>query len=80
MNNYNFNPDIDLMVDIARRNGCKTIKAMAEKLDMNRNLVGKIVNGKELPSSTFMYRFVEKFNVQPKKAGLIFFKNNLPIA
>lgn len=69
--------DINAMYDIARRSGCKTKIEIAKKMSMNRNTVGKILEGKELPSSTFMYKFVDAFSVESSVAGLIFFNQSL---
>lgn len=69
--------DVDALVDIARRNGCKTNTAIGERLNINRNIVGDILNRKRKPSADFMYRFVQEFNVAPEVAGLVFFIPNL---
>lgn len=76
MNNA-YKIDTDALVDIARRCGDKTIKAMSERLGIDRNIIGEVISNKRKPSSKFMFTFVEKYNVEPKKAGKIFFNMNL---
>lgn len=65
--------DTFALADIARRNGCKTIKSISEKTGLNRNLVSEVINGHRKPTSDFMYKFVEAFNVSGEDAGKIFF-------
>lgn len=65
--------DTNELWNVARKNGCPTKIAIAQKLDINRDTVGRVMEGVEKPSSTFMERFVERFNVPPAKAGKIFF-------
>lgn len=72
-----FNVDTFALADIARRNGCKTIKSISEKLGVNRNLVSVVINGNKKPTSDFMYKFVAAYNVPADEAGKIFFAADL---
>lgn len=72
--------DTNELWNIARQNGCKTIGEIANRLDINRNTVGEVMNGNTKPSSLFMERFVERFGVAPARAGTIFFNHNLHTA
>ena len=65
--------DTNELWNIARKNGCKTKISIAEKLNISRDTVGKVMEGKEKPSAMFIERFVTRFNVPPAKAGRIFF-------
>lgn len=75
-----FDVDVVALNDIARHAGDKTNVAVSNRLNMNRNTVSKIMNGKERPSSTFMFAFVSAYSLDPEAAGKIFFKHNLPVA
>lgn len=75
-----YNVDVNELWNIARRAGCENKTEIANKMCMNRNTVAKVFEGKELPSSTFMYRFAETFNIDGKTAGRIFFNTNLRVA
>ncbi len=75
-----YNVDINELWNIARCSGCETKTDIAAKMHMNRNTIAKVLNGEELPSSSFMYRFAEVFNIDAKTAGKIFFKHNLHVA
>lgn len=72
--------DLDAMEEITRKAGCKKYGQVADKMQTNRNTVANVMQGKEKPTSIFMYRFVQAFDVAPEKAGSIFFKRNLHIA
>lgn len=75
MQEYKVN--INELYNIARRAGCKNKTEIAIKMHMNRNTVGKVLEGKELPSSTFMYKFIAAFDVSEKDAGPLFFNKHL---
>lgn len=82
MAEYEFEFDVDVVAlnDIARHAGDKTNIAVSKRLNMNRNTVSKVMNGKERPSSTFMFAFVSAYSLDSEAAGKIFFKHNLPVA
>ena len=75
-----FDVDVIAMNDVARHAGDKTNIAVSKRLNMNRNTVSNVMNGKEKPSSAFMFAFVSAYSLEPETAGKIFFKYNLPIA
>ena len=55
-----------------------SIQDLAAKTGVNRNTLGKILSGKARPSSEVMERLVYTLNIQPEKAGKIFFGTVLP--
>lgn len=54
-----------------------TVIELSELCGVNRNTLGKILNGKEQPSADTMYRLVKGLCISPEKAGSIFFNSNL---
>lgn len=60
--------------------GIKTQTELAQKCKIDRNTLGKIINGKEQPSSTIMYKLAEGLDMTPAQAGFIFFSTDLRIA
>lgn len=57
--------------------GIKTRTELAQKCKIDRNTLGKIVNGKEQPSSAVMYKLAEGLDMTSTQAGLIFFSTDL---
>lgn len=57
--------------------GLNKIGEVSKKSGINRNTLGKVLSGQELPSSMVMYGLVEALNLSPTRAGIIFFKPNL---
>lgn len=57
--------------------GIKTQTELAQKCKIDRNTLGKIINGKEQPSSTVMYKLAEGLDMTPTQAGFIFFSASL---
>lgn len=80
MTECDFNVDVIAMNDIARHAGDKTNIAVSKRLNINRNTVANVMNGKERPSSAFMFAFVSAYSLEPEVAGKIFFNNDLHIA
>lgn len=80
MTEFEFDVDVVAMNDVARHAGDKTNTAVSKRLNINRNTVSNVMNGRERPSSTFMFAFVSAYSLEPEAAGKIFFKYNLPIA
>lgn len=60
--------------------GIKTILELSEKSGINRNTLGKILDGTIQPSSEAMDRLVYTLEIQPEKAGKIFFMIDLRTA
>ena len=58
----------------------KTTKELSEKSGINRNTLAGILNGKTQPSSDAMERLVIALDIQPEKAGRIFFNQTLRTA
>ncbi len=79
MTECEFNVDVIAMNDVARHAGDKTNIAVSKRLNMNRNTVANVMNGRERPSSAFMFAFVSAYSLEPEAAGKIFFKHNLPV-
>lgn len=62
-----------LMID----NEIKTIKELSERTGVNRNTLAQVISGKIQPSSEIMSQLVIVLNMEPQKAGEIFFDRNL---
>lgn len=58
----------------------KTVKELAEKSGVNRNTLADVLNGKVQPSSDVMQKLVIALEINPEKAGSIFFNRNLRTA
>lgn len=58
----------------------KTILELSEKTGINRNTLGRILDGTIQPSSDAMDRLVYTLEIQPEKAGRIFFAIDLRTA
>lgn len=57
--------------------GIKTISELAAKSKINRNTLGKVLNGELQPSADVMYKLVSCLEISPIDAGVIFFNYNL---
>lgn len=57
--------------------GIKTQVELSKCSGVDRNTLGKIINGKEQPSSTVMYKLAECLNMDSLQAGTIFLSENL---
>ena len=57
--------------------GINTILELSKMSGMNRNTLGKILDGSIQPSSDAMDRLVYTLEIQPEKAGRIFFMVDL---
>ena len=57
--------------------GIKTILELSKKSGINRNTLGKILDGSIQPSYDAMDRLVYTLEIQPEKAGRIFFMVDL---
>lgn len=55
----------------------KTVKKLSDISEVNRNTLGKVVNGEEQPSAAVMYKLVDALDLVPERAGIIFFSRNL---
>lgn len=55
----------------------KTTKELSEKSGVNRNTLAKVLNGASQPTADTMEKLVLCLEIEPQKAGRIFFANNL---
>ncbi len=55
----------------------KTVKELSERTGVNRNTLSQVLNGKIQPSSDVMVQLVWALDIEPQKAGEIFFNRNL---
>lgn len=62
-----------LMID----NGIKTITELSEVSGINRNTLGRVLNGETQPSAPVMYKLVDCLKISPEDAGSIFFSRDL---
>ncbi len=67
---------IELRKIMAEKN-IKTIVELSEKSGINRNTLGKILDGSIQPSSEVMDRLVFTLDIEPANAGKIFFVPDL---
>lgn len=70
---------VELRKLMAEKN-IKTILELSEKTGINRNTLGRILDGTIQPSSDAMDRLVYTLEIQPEKAGRIFFVIDLRTA
>ncbi len=57
--------------------GIDTISMLSAKTQVNRNTLGRILKGKEQPSSTVIYKIASVLSLNADGVGRIFFDNNL---
>lgn len=57
--------------------GIGTIKELSEKSGVNRNTIGKVLDGEIQPSADVMYRLAKALKMSPNKAGITFFAQDL---
>lgn len=57
--------------------GFKTICSLASASGVNRSTLGKILDGKEQPSSDVMFKLADTLGFSPHEAGTIIFAENL---
>ncbi len=55
----------------------KTVKELSERTGVNRNTLAQVINGKIQPSSEVMVQLVWALDIEPKRAGEIFFNREL---
>lgn len=54
-----------------------TTKELAEKSGINRNTLAMVLKGRQQPSSEVMEKLVIALDIEPEKAGTIFFSQSL---
>lgn len=52
--------------------------ALSKESGINRDTIGKVLNGEIQPSSTVMGKLITTLKIPPDEAGKIFFSSNLP--
>ena len=72
-----FVTDVIALQKIMLEQGIKTKKQLSEICGIDRNIAGRIIEGKEQPSAPTMYKIVQGLNIKPDVAGTIFFSENL---
>lgn len=60
--------------------GFRTVISLSEAANVNRNTLGKVLNGECQPSADVMNKLIKTLSIDPKEAGDIFFGRNLPVA
>lgn len=60
--------------------GFNTITALAEAANIDRSVLGRILDGSAKPSADAMFKLVDALHLDPEPAGCIFFAKNLPNA
>ena len=69
--------DVIALKKLMIENGFNTTISLSEQSEIDRNTLGKILNGKRQPSAEVMEKLIRTLNIEPKEAGEIFFKRNL---
>ena len=72
-----FRTDTIELRKIMAEKAIKTTKELSEKSGINRNTLSSVLNGTTQPSSDVMEKLVFALEIEPEKAGNIFFKHNL---
>ena len=57
-------------------NGFHTISALAYASKINRNTLGKVLEGAAQPSADIMYKLTIALKMTPEQAGTVFFTRN----
>ena len=57
-------------------NGFHTISALAFTSKINRNTLGKVLDGVAQPSADIMYKLTVALKMTPEQAGTVFFTQN----
>jgi transcriptional regulator with XRE-family HTH domain len=58
-------------------NGFNTISALSSASRINRNTLGKVLDGSIQPSADIMYKLVSALKMTPDRAGTVFFCQKL---
>lgn len=64
--------DIIALKKIMVEKNLDKISTLSRKANINRNILGNILNGKSMPTANTMYKLVETLEISPEKAGAIF--------
>lgn len=69
-----YETDVVELRKIMAEKGINTIVGLSELTGVNRNTLGKVLDGTVQPSSEVMDRLVSGLEIEPERAGYIFFK------
>lgn len=69
--------DIIALKKLMIENGFNTTISLSEQSGIDRNTLGKILNGEHQPSAEAMEKLIQALNIEPQKAGEIFFRKDL---
>lgn len=72
-----YRTDVVALRKIMAEKGINTIIELSEKTGVNRNTLGKVLDGTIQPSSEVMDRLVFGLEIAPEKAGRVFFTMDL---
>lgn len=72
--------DVIALKKLMAENGFNTVISLSSASGIDRNTLGKILSGEHQPSAEAMEKLIQALNIEPKMAGEIFFKINLPVA
>lgn len=75
-----YTTDKDAIRKIMIDKGIRTVSELSKLSGINRNTLGKVLNGEIQPSADVMYKLVSCLDISPEEAGNIFFSHNLRIA
>ncbi len=78
--NATFKTDIIAIRKLMVDNHFTTISSLADAAKINRNTLGKVLDGSIQPSSDVMCKLIEALHIAPDQAGHIFFKRDLRVA
>lgn len=78
--NATFKTDIIAIRKLMVEKSFMTISSLADAAKINRNTLGKILDGSIQPSSDIMCKLIDTLQITPEQAGRIFFKRDLHVA
>lgn len=73
----NYSTDTIALRKKALECGINTCAELARRSGVNRNTIGKVLNGEEQPSANVMYKLIDCLKLSPAQAGVIFFNASL---
>jgi predicted transcriptional regulator len=73
----NYKADTVAIRKIMADKGITTVVELSKISGVNRNTLGKVLDGTIQPSSDVMDKLVKGLDIEPQDAGLIFFKLDL---
>lgn len=76
----NYTTDTIALKKIMIDKNIETILELSQITGINRNRLSKVLNGDLQPTADMMKKLVAALEIEPERAGKIFFKPNLRIA